>query len=244
VNTVIAWLVAFITAVNPPGSRKWLPAAEETAEDASARYESIAEDLASIVWDRDNPPFFKGPFAREKTASVMLATMKFESQFRRDVDLNIGSKARGDGGDSYCLLQIDVGKGRTQAWNQTKHRFKYKGDPSTDVIIPGFTGDELIADRKNCLLTAYRYMRVSFQACSALPVEERLALYASGSCDRGHDASAIRMKYAKTWYSKHAPTFNDEEAFILFAPPAEQAGTTLTSIVTRATLAVDMIVDR
>lgn len=220
-NTVIAWIVSFITAVNPAGSKKWLPAAEETSEEATARYESIATDLASVVWDRDNPPLFQGSLGREKSASVLLATMRFESQFRRDVDLNIGDKARGDGGDSYCMLQIDIGKGRTQAWNQTKHRFVYKGDAATDVIIPGFTGDELIADRKKCLLTAYRMMRVSFQACYKLPVEDRLALYASGTCDLGHKASEIRMKLAKTWFTQHKPAFNDDEAFVLLAPTPE-----------------------
>ena len=125
----MAWIVSFIIAYNPPTSSKGLPAAEEAPEDAVARYTSIASDLVYVVWDKSNPPVSHEPDARERTAAIMLGIMAKESQFRRDIDLNIGSKARGDNGASYCMMQINVGKGRTQAWNATKNRFAYRSDP-------------------------------------------------------------------------------------------------------------------
>ena len=85
--------------------------------------------------------------------------------------------------------------------------------------MKGFTGDELIADRKKCLLTGYRMMRVSLRACSRLPYDQRLALYASGRCSMGHAASIERMKLARTWYNQHQPQFNDEQAFWILTNP-------------------------
>ena len=233
-NTVTAWLFSFIVTFFPVDAKRWVPASRETPDDAKARYESIVADAASVLYDPANPPFFKGDHAREKTAAVFFAVMKTESGFRKDVDYNLvmddgeeveNDVGSGDGGDSWCLMQLDIGKhGHTQAWNATRGRFKYPSDRKTDTIVPGFSGAELVEDRKKCFLTAYRYMKVSFEACSQLPIEDGLAMYASGKCDGGHKASEIRMRIAMNWLKKNKPTFNDREAMtILFPPPAAPA---------------------
>jgi hypothetical protein len=53
--------------------------------------------------------------------------------------------------------------------------------------------DALAADRRECIRLGARYVRGSLASCRALPWEYRLAAYASGSCERGHAASAEIM---------------------------------------------------
>lgn len=55
----------------------------------------------------------------------------------------------------------------------------------------------LAATVREQTIVANRMMRESMRACRALPVEQRLSLYASGSCDRGHKQSAWRMRLAE-----------------------------------------------
>lgn len=218
-NPVIAWLVSFMVALAPhrnySGAYK---AAQETPEDTDARYQSIANDITEVVWDPTNPPLFKGAHGRARSAAILLSVMRHESVFRRDVDFGEGEMSRGDGGKSWCLLQIEVGTGRSQAWNETKNRFAYPSDPKADKILPGFTGEEMVKERKNCILTGYRYMRVSFSACGFLPIQDALSMYASGSCDAGRQASEDRMKMGINWYNKHRPEFDDREAYNFLHP--------------------------
>lgn len=55
----------------------------------------------------------------------------------------------------------------------------------------------LAATVKQQTIAANRMMRESMRACRALPLEHRLALYASGSCDRGRKQSTWRMRLAE-----------------------------------------------
>ena len=228
----VLWAMMFITMHAAPGRPQFLPEAKETRDEALARYESIASDIHEVL--ETEKPLFQGAYAKTRTAAVILSLMLHESGFRKDVDFGIGSQSRGDHGRSWCMLQQNVGTGRTIAWNTKLNRpanaickegqVSSKGvpcDPKEDVH-PGYTGPELVADRKVCITAGLRTMRMSFAACRSLSAKDWLRSYASGSCAGGAEASARRMNLAMTWFSDHRP----EADAILFAPPEPESDLT------------------
>lgn len=224
-NVVIAWLMSFMVAMVPPTMKQWYPEAKEAPEAASARYESIATDVSIIVWDPANPPLFKGPYGREKTAAVLESIMLHEGHFRRDVDYGLGKWGRGDGGRSWCLMQIRFDSptgGKTRDWNKTRGHYVLPSDPKTDEIEAGWTGPELIQDRQKCILTGYRYVQNSFKQCAKLDVLQWLRVYAKGNCDEGEEQSKARMGTAINWFNNHRPPFTDKQALQLLTPPTKR----------------------
>ncbi len=210
--------MSFIVVAAPVDRPQFIPEAKETSEEATARYQSIADDIASVVWNPQNPPLFKGPEGRAKTAAIMLGIMKFESGFRKDVDLGVGKQSRGDGGRSWCLMQINIGNGRTMPWNIKYQRLPTPNDPK-DEVVQGWTGLELVTDRKKCVEAGYRIMKVSFEMCHNLPVGDWLRVYASGSCDGGAKQSQARVNFGVKWFNANKPTFTDDEALAWVNPP-------------------------
>jgi len=81
----------------------------------------------------------------------------------------------GDHGRAFCLMQL---------------QFPYAAG---------------ITDRQSCFRHALSAIRDSHRACSALPFDQRLALYASGAadCSRGTRASEIRVRRITSWWKKH-----------------------------------------
>jgi hypothetical protein len=59
--------------------------------------------------------------------------------------------------------------------------------------------------RRDAAALALDMMRRSFTACRASPIDDRLAVYASGRCDRGLTESRARMQLARRWYAAHPP---------------------------------------
>ncbi|HXX69844.1 MAG TPA: hypothetical protein VEK07_21870 [Polyangiaceae bacterium] len=175
-ESLVTYLVAAMVAWVPPYAHAWT----EPEADVRARYESIAHDLASVVLDESESPLFTGRDARTQTALLMLSVASFESSFRKSVDDGIG---RGDGGRSYCLMQIRVGAGLTRE---------------------GWTGPQLIEDRRRCFRAALHILHSSFGACHALPLEDRLSAYATGHCITEARISRSRVGRAKAWWTSHA----------------------------------------
>jgi hypothetical protein len=145
---IITWLVAAMFA--------WAPARESER----ARYTEIASDLAAVVYDPAEQPLFYGDDGRAKTALVLASIAAHESTFRPDVD---DGRKRGDSGNSWCLMQMHIGAGRT---------------------IEGWNGHDLVSDRRNCFRAGLHIAQWSFRFCKAFPVQERLSAYASGRCGR------------------------------------------------------------
>lgn len=196
---VYAWMVGFMVAVAPPGRTTFYAEAQESREVALARYDSIAKDIVEVVFDPQTKPLFTGDQGRVRTATVVLSIMLHEGGFMRNADFGIGKFGRGDGGKSWCLMQINVGKGRTMSWNTKYDRLPRFGDDPKD-IVPGLTGPELVADRKNCIREGLKVLRLSFGACPGLPLEQKLRVYGSGNCNGAVEGSAIRMRSAiKLW---------------------------------------------
>lgn len=184
----------------------YIPEAQETVEQGMARYESIASDVAEVM--RTEKPLFKGADGKLRTSALIMSVMLHEGGFRRDVDLGLGAHSKGDHGNSVCLMQLNVGKGRSFAWNVVKDRAPRPADPPSE-IQQGWTAKELLADRKKCITAGLRVMRVSFASCGRMPQRDWLRAYASGSCDAGAPESASRMGLAFRWYAANRPAFDD-----------------------------------
>src|SRR5262249_4293140 len=83
----------------------WMPLKvhhREAEDEARARYQAIAQDIAAVALDENEPPLFAGEDGRTQTALLVASIASFESHFRADVD---AGKARGDNGISWCVMQ-------------------------------------------------------------------------------------------------------------------------------------------
>jgi hypothetical protein len=85
--------------------------------------------------------------------------------------------AKSKNGKWYCLYQIDK---------------QYLPDPQ-----------KALTDPEVCTRAAVKILRKSIQLCSARPLEERLAIFMSGQCDRGLPDSRYRMFLAKKLMKEH-----------------------------------------
>ena len=177
-ESLVAYLVAAMVAWVPPHAH----APVESSAEVQARYRSIANDLALVVMDGGETPLFAGNDARAQTALLMLSVASFESSFRKSVDDGFG---RGDGGRSYCLMQIRVGRGVTRE---------------------GWSGRQLIDDRKLCFRAALHLLHSSFGICHSFPLEDRLSAYAAGHCFADSAVSRSRVSRARTWWNTHHPS--------------------------------------
>lgn len=211
---VIAWIVSLITSVAPLGRTQYIPEATESIEEAEARYNSIAFDVMGVAYNPLEKPLFSGSHGRARTIMVLLATSTYESSFRKDVDLGIGKLSKGDGGKSWCLNQINLGKSDTDG-NTPKRIIVNIGGGYKLTTKPdeGWSGTDLVEDRQKCFHAALAVIRSSFAATAKLPLEDRLKVYASGSLDRGEEASHRRMGLAMRWMATKPPNFRDSEVF-------------------------------
>jgi hypothetical protein len=173
---IIHWLVAAMFA--------WTPAREVDR----ARYTEIASDLATVVYDPSEAPLFPGEDGRAKTAALLASIAAHESTFREEVE---NGHARGDGGGSWCFMQLHIGAGKTPE---------------------GWTGADLTSDRKTCFRAGLHNARESFRMCKGLPTSERLSAYASGQC--GHLAVSRTMVTRALAYSEHHPMSDAHYTFV------------------------------
>jgi hypothetical protein len=173
---IVAWLVAAMFT--------WAPAREAD----TARYTEIASDLAEVVYDPAEPPLFPGPDGRAKTAALLASIAAHESTFRPDVE---NGHARGDGGTSWCFMQLHIGSGKT---------------------VEGWTGGDVTNDRKLCFRAGLHIARESFRMCNAQPTVEKLSAYASGQC--GRSAPSRQMVSRAIAYTQHHPMTDEHYTFL------------------------------
>jgi hypothetical protein len=176
-ESLVSYLVTAMMAWVPPHAHAPL----ESHDRVLQRYESIARDAAVVALDEKELPLFEGADGRTETAILMLSVASFESSFNKGVD---DGHQRGDHGSSYCLMQIRVGLGSTRE---------------------GWSGRQLIDDRKLCFRAALHILQASFTACRHLLVADRLSAYASGRCYPSAAVSRSRLGRARTWWEAHAP---------------------------------------
>lgn len=203
------WCVNRMVLWSPPG-KSFFKDARETETEGRARYREIARDAISVAYDPSEAPLFPGPYGRAKTLATILGIADSESGFRKDVDFGKGPASRGDGGRSWCLMQVQLGKAID---GKSPLRIGLKGDTFEYIYdkVHGWGGEDLVVDRKACFRVALRIMRSSFNACSYLPIDERLSVYASGNCVSGRTASKVRISKAIRWLAAVAPPMTDAE---------------------------------
>jgi hypothetical protein len=202
--------MSFMLVQAPPFRSQFIKEAKETVEEAKARYESIANDIVEVVYDESEPALFKGPSGKIRTTALIMSIMLHESNFRRDVDFGEGPLAKGDNGRSVCLMQLNLGNGRSGDWNKVQHRYAESMDSPSEVE-KGWTAKEIIADRKKCIRAGLRGIHHSFRMTSTRPFLEWLNVYASGRVEMGGAASEKRMGLTLTWFTKHKPDFTDAD---------------------------------
>lgn len=172
-----AWILSLLLWLSPPARAAAPPAFPgwaETAEQRSARYLSIAEDIALGLSEYTAPE-------QKRLGAVLVAIAWLESGFSPDVDIGPCFRPkpislRCDGGNAFSMWQLRVGAGATSE---------------------GWTGADLQADRRKAIRVALRLIQHSRKACARFGPEASLRAYASGSCERGQAASAERVRLAR-----------------------------------------------
>ncbi len=183
-NPVFPLIVAVINSLVPASQQA--QTRRETEVEALARYDSIARDLAAVVFRDAETPLYDGPNGRAKTLATLVSIASLESSFRKDVDQG---STLGDGDTSYCLAQINL-PGASRIVVHDDGSMSYS-------TTEGWSGRDLVADRKKCFRAALAIARKSFECPSRTPYD-RLSMYASGRCGRGGEASANRVRRAET----------------------------------------------
>jgi hypothetical protein len=197
----IQWAYDFMVSKVPPGMKIYYADGQETPEETEVRYRSIAKDVIEVAFDPETKVPFQGPSGRTKTAAVILGVMYHESSFMKHVDYALGPHGRGDGGRSWCMMQLNIGTGKTRSWNTKKDRVVYWGDKQED-IVEGYSGEDLIADRKNCIREGLKLIRMSYECPDNPDPLLQLNAYVSGKCTDGHAKSRVRMGTAIRWFNE------------------------------------------
>lgn len=135
---------------------------------------AVPQALAAAV--RQDGAAFDGPKGDERTIATLAAILKFESDFRMD--------AIGDHGMSVCGAQILL--------------------PPGTKTPEGWTRELLLSEPVLCVRRSLAMVKESLAVCHAVPLTERLALYARGDCysDKGRKLSHARMAYARGWFNE------------------------------------------
>jgi len=225
VTSLHQWVVDRMQLWSPPGIT-YVKDAKETPEEGRTRYESIANDAISVVYDPSEKPIFQGKNGRAMTLALLTSVAFSESAFRKDVDLGVGPLSKGDSGRSWCLAQVMMGKAEADGKTRTRvvvgenGGLRFVNDPSKET---GWGGEDLVEDRTKCFRVALRLARMSFASCASLPVRDRLSMYASGSCSAGSQASRSRVGQAQSWLWKSGPPLDDEQVMDLLHAPSPRA---------------------
>lgn len=227
VTSLHQWVVDRMVSWSPPGIT-YVKDAKETAEEGKSRYEDIANSIISVTYDPSEKPIFQGKVGRAMTTALLTSIAFHESAFRKDVDSGVGSLARGDSGRSWCMAQIQLGVPAVPGGNTrmrvvlTDGGLRFIGNPSDPEYGTAWGGRDLVQDRTKCFRVALRLARLSFGACKSLPVQDRLSMYTSGSCEAGGEASRRRVGQAMRWLWKSAPPLVDEKVLDLLYPPSPE----------------------
>lgn len=152
-----------------------IKAGKETEAEALARYSAVADAVETVATDPTVEPLFDGPRARLKTAQLLLAVAIGETHIARDADVGPCIGKRCDTGRSACVMQINVGAGKT---------------------AEGWTREELFADRVKCVTSGANRIRQSMGMCRRQPFAHRLADFSGGMCEspRAQASSERKMR--------------------------------------------------
>lgn len=174
-NVLGNWLFAAMVSMTPKTA-----IGSEQPEIRNERLQSIAQDIVSVVYDEKELPLFSGVNGKEKSAIFIATWAAYESGwFHKGVD---GGSRRGDSGRSWCIMQLNIGKGKT---------------------VEGWTGPELVDDRKKCIRAGYHIMKSSMKMCRGSE-RDGITAYMSGNCKVGLEHTRKRYDYAMKVHKSNA----------------------------------------
>ena len=164
----------------------------------------IVKTAVDVVYDPWEPPLFPpaaeqaagASHGREQTLLLLLAIVRYESDFRVSVDEGL---VRGKAGD-VCGMQIVVPRGtRILLTADLYKRITSKHAGWADA----FTAEDLVPGsipgrRENCLRAGLHMMRESMRVCRSL------SLYARGDCKPDQNAK-YRELLARETFKRHPP---------------------------------------
>jgi hypothetical protein len=209
---IILWILSAMNVMAPPHRHHYEVLANESYEQADARYREIAEAIVDESFA--GTPVFDGRHARINTSMLVATMFVMESGLRRDVDLGIGSArlrhaGLNDFGRSWCMGQIMLGYKRMVDPNDPDESV----DTSIKTTPEGWTGPELVADRRKCVRATINALKRSMSTCWKLPVAQQLSVYAAGNCESetGRRLSERRMNVFLRWQTRDRPKLVDED---------------------------------
>lgn len=184
------WLASIVFMMYPPD--RVHPGNLILQENYKRHVNEVVIDIQEVVYDRAKTPWLYGKWARAQEAALATIIAAEESGgFNLGVENGI---IRGDRGASWCLMAMNIGRGRT---------------------MEGWSGPDLIADRKKCITAGVNAMRRSMSVCRANGVLSGLSAYDTGRCIKNERISVSRVSRAFYYISKKVPT--DEEVLVLEA---------------------------
>lgn len=170
-NVLSNWLFATLVSMTPKTA-----ISSEPSEIRNERLHAIAEDIVSVVYSEKESSLFSGVNGKEKSAIFIATWAAYESGwFHKNVDKGT---TRGDSGRSWCIMQLNIGKGKTKE---------------------GWTGPQLVEDRKKCISAGYHIMKSSMKMCKG-PERDAITAYMSGNCTVGLEHTRKRYDTAMTTY--------------------------------------------
>jgi len=197
------WCFCVLMFLSPPAARaKWqermgdrVPVSQrETLDEGRLRYAQIAHDFVAVVFSPDFVPLFPGKHGRARTVALGVAVAHTESGMRKDVDLGLGPDGMGDNGRSFCLFQIQTGKG-----NGTVPA----GPPDSEMRT--WTGRQLVEKRQRCIRAGLEMIRMSLATCSRPTADgtpllkdkrDWLSAYTTGTCRDNEPESRRKLSLA------------------------------------------------
>lgn len=179
-QTIVAWLMTLVFMTHP--ANKVHPGDEAKQAEYVQHVREVVTDIQQIVYEPQQVSWFGGPYGRAYEAALVTIISSEESGgYNLDVE---SGKRRGDSGSSWCIMAINVGKGKT---------------------AEGWTGPDLVADRKKCLRAGLRLMRMSLNGCRKYGTQSGLSIYDTGSCIENESISVRRIKKLMWVVNKKVP---------------------------------------
>lgn len=173
-NPLASWILTILLSLTPTQKLTYVGAYNEAEGERKARLESYAADLANTV--TSYAPVFRGDDGVAKSAVLLLAIAKHESNFSAEVDLGLNRAKRTkagqeDHGRSWCTLQINLGQRGKMLVG--------------DAEMRSWSGRDLLRDRTKCFRAGLEIARRSVASCTSVfpgDTSRWLNQYASGEC--------------------------------------------------------------
>lgn len=178
-HTLVAWIVSLMMTWASP--QKLYPGDEAMQQAHAATYEQKAHDAIAVIYTRKNQTIFGGKWGKAMDLALLMKIAAGEHAYIEKP----GGVPEVHGGRSWCLMSLNVGRGKT---------------------VEGWTGPELDDDRGKCFTAGYNAMKRSFGGCRKLPFRYGLSIYDSGQCNDQDETSVHRIQEASYRVNKDVPT--------------------------------------